>query len=335
MFSKNMIALPQDLEAAKKLQDFLPDKIIDMHAHLIDTDHIPAIGKKTPERVVLDINTYKKEISPLLCNPKELRLNIIAYPDKEMGNGSSDCLAKCDGFINEQLNKDTSSYGEIIVTPTCTVDSIEKRLTNDRIKGFKCYHLTAPKEVTWNCSIGEYLPEAAWEIANKHKMYITLHMVKDKALADEDNLNYIRAMAKKYPDAVLILAHAARSFAAWTGIEAVEKVAELENVWFDFSAVCESPAMIQIIKKAGISRCMWGSDYPVCRARGKAISLADTFYWIYQNDLDNFTSKTKVNNWLIALENLYAVKQAATLTDLTSKDIEDLFYNNALKLLER
>ena len=40
--------------------------------------------------------------------------------------------------------------------------------------------------------------------------------LKDKALADKDNLDYIIKMSKSYPDAVLILAHAARSFASWT-----------------------------------------------------------------------------------------------------------------------
>lgn len=336
MFSnKKLELLSQDFEAAKILQDFLPLKIVDMHTHLLDTEHLPNIAKTLPERSVLDLERYKKEISPVLCNPESLKLNIIPFPDKAMADDNSDCMQKCDTFLIEQLNKDKENYGEIIVTPNCTVDSIKKRLVHKRIKGFKCYHLTADREVTWNASIGEYLPESAWQIANEKKMYITLHMVKDHALADRDNFEYIRTMAKKYPDAVLILAHAARSFAAWTGIEAVEKVADLENVWFDFSAVCESPAMIQIIKKAGISRCMWGSDYPVCRARGKAISLADTFYWIYQNDLDNFSSKTKVNNWIIGLENLFAVRQAAILTELGRKDIEDLFYNNAINLWKR
>lgn len=335
MFSRAMNIMPQDLEAAKKLADFLPEKIVDFHAHLLDTDHLPSLDGSIGERRILDLETYKNEMMPLLCNPKELRLNVIAYPDKVMGEADAPELEKCDKFIAEQLDKDCGSFGEIIVTPNCTADSIEKRLIHPHIKGFKCYHLTAKREPTWNASIGEYLPEASWEIANKKKMYITLHMVKDAALSDPDNLNYIRAMAKKYPDAVLVLAHAARSFAAWTGIESVEKVADLENVWFDFSAVCESPAMLQIIKKAGISRCMWGSDYPICRARGKAISLADTFYWIYQRDLDNFASKTKVNNWVIALENLYAVRQAAILADLTQKDVEDLFYNNAITLWNR
>lgn len=335
MFSKELKYQPQDLEAVKILGDFLPHRIVDMHAHLLDTDHLPSMSNTLPERVILDVDRYRKEMSPLLCDPKELLLNIIAYPDKAMADKTNGVTEKCDAFIVEQLKKDGRCRGEIIVTPADTVESIEKRLVHQGIKGFKCYHLTADREVTWNASIGEYLPEAAWEVANKRKMYITLHMVKDHALSDPDNLNYIREMAKKYPDAVLILAHAARSFAAWTGIESVERVCDLENVWFDFSAVCESPAMIQIIKKAGISRCMWGSDYPISRARGKAISLADTFYWIYQRDLDNFASKTKVNNWIIGIENLFAVRQAAILTDLTRKDIEDFFYNNAVTLWNR
>jgi len=332
MFSKTMKALPQDVEAAKKLADFLPDKIFDAHAHLFDTSLIPSLS--ATEKVVCGMEEYKNEMSELLCFPKELHINMIGYPDKAMAK-DVDLLLKTDEFLKEQLKKDDLSFGEILVTPDDTVESIEKRLTHDRIRGFKCYHLMAKKDVTWNSSIGEYLPEAAWHIADQKRMCITLHMVKDKALADEDNLGYIRTMAKKYPNAVLILAHAARSFASWTGIESVEKVSDLENVWFDFSAVCESPAMLQIVKKAGISRCMWGSDYPVCRARGKAISFADTFYWIYQKDIDNFSSKTPVNNWLIALENLFAVKQLAELSDLNRKDVEDLFYNNAMTLFNR
>ncbi len=45
----------------------------------------------------------------------------------------------------------------------------------------------------------------------------------------------------------------------------------MQNVMFDFSAVCQVPSMLQIIKKAGIKRCMRGSDYPISIMRGKAI----------------------------------------------------------------
>ena len=67
----------------------------------------------------------------------------------------------------------------------------------------------------------------------------------------------------------------------------------------------------------------------------KTISFADSFYWIYQRDIDNFDSKTVVNNWLIAIENLMATRQACILAELSQKEKEDLFYNNAARLLGR
>lgn len=331
MFSKEMTLLPQDREAAKILADFLPDQIYDAHAHLFDTDLMPSMGL---DRVICGAEEYIRDMNELLGSPRTLRLNVISYPDAIMAR-DKEFLARSDAFLCQQLQAHPDWAGEILVTPEDTEEDLEKRLVLGNIKGFKCYHVMAKQEPTWNASIGQYLPEAAWAVADRRKMCITLHMVKDKALADEDNWRYIREMAKKYPDAVLILAHAARSLAPWTGIESVDKVANLSNVWFDFSAVCESPAMLQIVKKAGIHRCMWGSDYPICRARGKAISLADSFYWIYPQDLDRFESKTKLNHWLYAIENLMAVRQMAILADLKAKDIEALLYNNAKNLFER
>ncbi|MBR3933248.1 MAG: amidohydrolase family protein [Clostridia bacterium] len=209
-----------------------------------------------------------------------------------------------------------------MVSPGETSEDIEKRLTHSGIRGLKCYHQLGDGGKTFEKSIEQYLPESAWEVANKHKICITLHLAKSRALADKDNLRYIKTMTKKYPDA------------AWTAIATVTEVAHLENVWFDFSAVCEPSAMFQIIKKAGVERCMWGSDYPVCCPRGKCISIGDSFYWIYQQDIDNFDSKTQFTTWTIAVENLMATRLACIMADLHESQIEDLFYNNAARLFD-
>lgn len=334
MFSQTMPYKPSDAEAGKILNDFLPDKIFDAHAHLFDTQLLPALTGNC-ERLVGGWEKYRQEMSPVLCNPRQLQINAISYPDAAMADRSSGLIKKSDAFLIEQLNLDAGNVGEIVVHPGETEEDLLKRLTHPGIRGFKCYHNISGIEDTWNATIDQYLPVSAWKVANDRKMVITLHMVRDHALADEQNLNYIRTMAKKYPDAVLILAHCARAFAAWTGIESVGKLSGLDNVWFDFSAVCESPAMVQILKKAGVKRCLWGSDYPVCRARGKAISLGNSFYWIYQRDLDNFVSKTRVNDYLIATENLMAVRQAFQLLELSEDAAEDFFWNNAQRLFFR
>ncbi len=241
MLKQTMPILAQDSEAAKRLADFLPEKIFDAHAHLLDTAHLPSMRAGLDHDLILDIETYRREMMPLLCEPKELRLNVIAFPDGAMKQPDAKELQHCDRFIVEQLEKDAGSVGEIIVSSKHSAEDLEKRLVHSRIRGFKCYHLTADRERTWDASIGEYLPESAWEVASKHRMCITLHMVKDKA-------------------------------------------------------------------------------------------LADSFYWIYENDLNAFSSKTTLNHWLIALENLYAVRQAAMLADLSRNDIEDIFFNNAMRL---
>ena len=52
---------------------------------------------------------------------------------------------------------------EIFVHPAERVEDIEKRLVHPNIRGLKCYHQLAQREATFNASIGEYLPESAWE----------------------------------------------------------------------------------------------------------------------------------------------------------------------------
>ncbi len=318
-----------DKRAIKMLEGFLPDKIFDSHAHLFDKKFLPNIP--FPENDVGDLDAYKNAVSASLCNPKTLRLNIIVFPEETMFNKESENRDKSDKFIVEQLLKDPSNVAEIAVIPTDSVEEIEKRLTHPQIRGFKCYHTMSGKDKTFDLDISEYLPEAAFEVANKHKMCITLHMVKDKALSDESNLKYICEMARKYPDATLILAHAARSFAAWTAIESVSKIAHLDNVWYDFSGICESPAAFKIMQKAGVEKCMWGSDYPISNSHGKCISVGDTSHWFYSADCKNAPGVPE-SFCLIGLENLLAVRQACLLADLSEDKIEDLFYNNAARL---
>ena len=157
-------------------------------------------------------------------------------------------------------------------------------------------------------------------------------MVKNEALAHPDNLAYITEKAKKYPNATLILAHAARSFAAWTAIENIEKVKHLENVVCDFGAVCESPAMIQCVKKLGSERCMWGSDWAVSMLSGKCVSLGGTFYWINGNDLRSFKSGTDLMPYVVGTENLMAMKELSILMDLTEGEIENIFSKTAKRI---
>lgn len=313
-----------DFEAIQILEDFIPDIIFDSHAHLYDSDFLPEVFKNTV-RTVTDINTYADALSPMLCCPKKLRLNIIPYPvDISLADKLSGNLKKSDNFLISQLNTSPDNVGEIIILPDDTTDSISARLSHKQIRGLKCYYCFSDESLPGQSSPDKYLPVSAWEIAHKNKMCITLHLVRDKSLSDPENLRYIKTMASSYPDAILILAHSARAFASWTCVEMVHELAHYDNIWFDFSAICESPSIFQIFRKIGTSKCMWGSDYPVCTGHGKVISVADGFCWLGNKDLPSSGKK-----WLIGIENLMALRQASIMAELGPKNIEDIFYNNA------
>lgn len=313
-----------NLEIKKIINDFLPDKLFDAHMHLYHKDYM--IGDKE----TYTLERYHKEVSETIGN-RQISANIIPYPTKKAVLVNDDSVLNfTDEFLYNELSKNANNVGEILVLPNDTEESILSRVKGEQICGFKPYHLLNGGEITMYLDIEDFLPESAFSLADKYNKVITLHLVKDKSLSDEKNLNYIIKMAKKYPNAKLILAHAARSFASWTAVESVDKIKNLDNVWFDFSAVCESPAMFQIIKKCGTSRVMWGSDYPISNIVGKAISIADKFYWIDEKtspEIANSVEMIKVFD-----ENILAVRQASIMLELTTKEIEDIFYNNAQKL---
>lgn len=317
-----------ELEVMKILADFLPDKIFDVHAHVLDSSFMPGWARVeafTPA-------SYRENMAPFLCNPKTIKINVIPMPNKAQGDPSKDNLAKMDAYVLAQLESDPDTVGQVMVYPGETAEHLAARFNHPRLTGIKCYHALLQREDTWNAGIGEYLPESAWEVAQERGLSITLHMVKDKALSDPDNMAYIREMAKRYPNAKLILAHAARAFASWTGVEAVAELADLENVWYDLAAVCESPAIFQILDKVSKERCMWGSDYPLVHMPGKVFSLGDSFYWLYEKDIKNFVSKTPVSVWPITVENMMATRQACIMARLNTREVEDVFYNNAARL---
>ena len=214
----DFILSESDLRVLKSMYDFIPPKIFDAHAHLYDTAYGPqsAVAKLTFNVLgpIAGLDEYVRCQTPLYPGLERLRLNLVSNPDASMSDRSNGYRQKCNDFLVSQLEKYPDIVGETFVLPDDTVADIKKLLIHPNIRGFKCYHSCAQKKPTWEREIGEYLPESAWQVADENGYCITLHMVKDRALSDPGNFDYICRMAKKYPSAILILAHAARGFAA-------------------------------------------------------------------------------------------------------------------------
>ena len=305
-------------ELYKRIEDLLPDRVFDAHVH---------VGRYGDRLYKADdfINSQKEYFRSL----EVLKGNIIPYPDKSLKDKEK--RRESVEFIKGQLDLHKSFCGEILVLPTDTTDELERLLIHPGIRGFKCYHVYADRADTFNADIEEYLPEAAWELADKYGMCITLHIVKDKALSDNKNLGYIKKMAGKYQNARLILAHCARGFASWTAVDAVKELKGCNNIFYDVAAVCEPSAIIACIASAGIERVLWGSDYFISDMKGKCVSFGDGFLWIMEDGLKKLGEDgTKAEN--VETEALYALMRACDILNLTADDTERIFYGNAAGL---
>jgi glutamate-1-semialdehyde 2,1-aminomutase len=158
-------------------------------------------------------------------------------------------------------------------------------------------------------------------------------MVKARAVADPSNQYWIRRYCESYPNMKLILAHSARGFQPAHNLEGLPKLTGLDNLYFDSSANCEPLAHLAIIRLMGHQKLMYGSDFPVCHERGRSLGVADSFIWLYESTPVWGEKQGKIEPALVGHEHLRSLKQACWAAKLSDSEVEDIFWNNATRLL--
>ena len=322
-----------DRGAAMELQSLLPAKAFDMHAHIYRladfAERIP-FWQAGPEDATVQV--WREHVARQLPDVDLAGGLFFPVPFVSPAPDGSGLDAAND-FLVEQLSASPTGRGELLIGPQYSAERVLKYLRNPQVVGFKPYHLLGTQKPTWEAPIESYLPHWAWEMAHERGLTITLHMVRNRALADRDNQREIREMCLKYPGAKLILAHAARGFHPQNTIRGLPALKGLENVWFDTSAVCEPAAILAILNSFGPGRVVWGSDFPASESRGKCVSLGDGFAWLVWDTVNWDNPQVMGKPILVGIESLRAVLDAADAFGLGRQDIEDIFHNNACRLL--
>jgi glutamate-1-semialdehyde 2,1-aminomutase len=325
----NLWFTKHDEEAIRDLRDFIPIKIFDVHAHIYRQKDLnlssPWIFSDCYDDA--DIAVWQKSISKILGT--ELRKALfMPFP-----------TAQCDidaanTYLIEQLVKLPNSRGLILVSPDFPQELYRKHLENPQVVGFKPYHVFSKHNPTFDSSIDDYVPEWVWETANRKRLIIMLHLVRDKALADLDNQRIIREKCIKYPRVKLVLAHAGRGFHAPNTVKGISSLRGLNNIWFDTSGICEAAPIKSILNEFGPTRILWGSDFPISQIRGRCVTIGDSFIWNQEDTINWDNLGTLCNPILVGIESMRALKEAADDFGLNSFDIEDIFYNNTVELLK-
>jgi glutamate-1-semialdehyde 2,1-aminomutase len=317
---------------AREVEPFLPDRVFDAHAHLFCAEHYapaapPAHLAGNPERLGLaKYLRYAEWIHPGGRTAGGLFFGLAFTGDRAANN------AFVAAEVARGRERGLRTFGQMIVAPGDDPEAVREQVRRDGFVGLKCYHTLAHVEgPTWHAPIEAYLPEPLARLAHEEGLSITLHMVRDRALADPLNQATIRRYCERYPNMRLILAHAARGFNPWHTIEGIDSLRGLGNVWFDTSAVTEAGAFEAIVETFGHERLLYGSDFYISHMRGRCVAIGDSFHWLYAEDM-GVEKHATLQPVLVGLESLRSLRLAARRLKLTDGQVEDIFYNNAARL---
>ncbi len=312
----------------RAIDGFVPTKVFDAHTHLFHSRHF-AEGKRP---VFLDedrgYGMADFQAAMQLWMPGRVVEGLFfGYPS--VGN---DRVGE-NAWVQSQIDVSTNSRALVLSAPTDDPTEVRRLMSTGVFIGIKPYRLYANVPDTKEAEIESFAPEWMWESCHDHDGIMMLHIMLADGITDPRNVEALRRLCRRYPRCKLVLAHVARSFNYRHAREGLHHLVDLDNVVVDTSAVTQAGAFRAAIEILGPKRVLWGSDYMVSELRGSCITQGDGFTWIHPeitgDKLTIFGQYTTVG-----IESLLCLREACEDTGMTQSDLDDIFRENALRLLK-
>ncbi|NLX06290.1 MAG: amidohydrolase [Phycisphaerae bacterium] len=311
------------------LNDFVPDRVYDVHAHLWRRqdwgDDPPLIVQAAPVEVGLDV--YRKAIGWILPDRKVHGLH-FAFPAVFPTDTASQ-----NRWVAEQIRRDPLARGQYFVRPDDDPDFTAAEVKRLGLRGFKVFTGFLNRPDKENAEIPEYFPEWIARLADREGWTVTLHQHRSRSLADPSNIHWINHYCRNYPNMRLILDHCARGFNPYHLIEGLRRLERHPNLYVDTSVACNPLAVIACLQFFGAKNVLYASDFFCSHLRGTNFPVGDSFMWLDEDAPIWDGVAYGRRPVLIGLENLRAVRCAFEVLRLSDRDVEDYFWNNAAELL--
>lgn len=316
---------------SRALDGFVPERIFDIHTHLFHTRHFAA-GKR-PAFLDADrgygLGDFQEAMGRWLPGRRVEGL-FFGYPSA--GNdraGENAWLHSQIGPVRES----GASRALVLAAPEDDPEAVHRLLAGGVFVGIKPYRLYAPVADTREAPIESFAPEWMWRLCHEHDGVLMLHLMRADGITDPVNVASIRRLCRLYPRCRLVLAHVARSFNYRHAREGLQAVADLDNVVVDTSAVTQAGAFRAALEILGPRRVLWGSDYMVSELRGACFTQGDGFTWVYSEDASARDLTVFGGYTLVGIESLLCLREACEDAGLSRADVQDVFHDNALRLL--
>ena len=310
-----------------ELSDFVPPRVYDCHIHLFNQDHLPTAAGRGWSSVDFDM---LRAWSDMLYPGRDTHFLVLGSPAPGIDVDAHNQWAL------SQVQHDPFSRMNRLVTPDCRADDILDDLNANAFIGLKPYRLFSVTGDVAQCRIHEFLTHEQMELANERSLWVTMHLSRYHGCADQHNLDDLEEFTtRRYPNIRWILAHCARSFTYWPIRQAIERLRDLPNIWYDLSAVTDVRPFITLFTQENLKRVFYGSDgVDSTNFHGQYVALGRAWQGLDTSRFELNFPHCDGRPILSIYEQLLSMKHAAEIAQLSPEDLDNIFWRNAIEAFD-
>lgn len=310
----------------EELNDFVPDRVFDAHIHMFHPKHMASATPHAASPWSFADFTLLRRWAERLYPGRETHFLVLGTPALGID------LDAHNRWCVEQVRQDPQSRMNRLTIPSCRVEQIERDVRELGFIGLKPYRIYSVTGDIAQCRIHEFLTHEQLELANELGLWVTMHLSRFHGCADELNLNDLHEYThSRYPNIKWILAHCARSFTYWPIRQAIDRLRDMPNIWYDVSAVTDVRPLITLFSREDRRRILYGSDgVDATYFHGQYAAMGRAWQSV---DVDRFQLQFPHCDGrpiLAIYEQLLSMKHAAEIAQWTGDDIQNLFWKNAV-----
>jgi len=314
-----------------EFDDFLPDRILDFHVHVMNEGVVPGGGAFSCAGHAItryDLADLAQDLDELYPGRQTFA---VCFGLPHVGYDQR----RNDAYVAEQCDRQRFFPLRLFDPLNDNRDGLRKELEAGRFLGLKPYLDYVRKPDRNEVEIHEMLPAWAMEIVNDLGLIVMLHIPRRDRLADPLNQRQLVELCQGYPRARIVLAHIGRAYYLKNILGQLEALKGLDNLYYDVAMVNNWEVLEHLFREVGAHKVFYATDMPIAVAPGKSVEINDQYTYVTPVpwDLSISDDHGKLVFTAFAYEEIRAIKKAVARLGLGPDFVEGLFYRNGMDLL--
>jgi len=330
---------------AKRLNAFLPERIIDIHTHVWRAEDQP------PEPPVQDSRLVSWPALVAAVNPIEdlMETYRLMLPGKTVtplifsGLPQGGNLPRINAYV-ARCARTHHVPALIFSDPSWSAEELERRVKAGGFLGAKSYLALAPSYIPGKeIRITDFFPPHQLEVHDRNGWIVMLHIPRDGRLKDPVNLAQMVEIDKTYRRLKLIVAHVGRAYCDEDAGNAFDVLSATRRLVFDFCANTNAHIFEMALRTVGPRRLLFGTDLPITRMR--MCRIARDGHYVNQvprglygdvsgdKNMEELSGPEADRLTFFMYEEIDAFRRAAERLKLTRQDIANVFAGNAARII--